>query len=321
MFHRLQWLARRTARIAGAEPRATLWTLVVLTASLLAVGVAAVAAQNVARWSADAARAQRGGASMVVYLADATGDDQARGIVAQLQDMAGVERAELIGSAETAHRLEQALGADRTALMAGLDTRGLPASIEVTLAPGVREVVALSPAVKTLKATPGVEDVVVEENAEPARVASGALATIRAVAWAAAGLFGGLALLVVLAATRVRLDRSRKEREVAYLLGAEPSFFVLPTALAGALYAACAACLAGALVKLGIGMYGDDLAGSLATTVGAVELAFPAVADVAIFVGVAAALGLVGGALAGAGAAPQTTAARVRAKVAGVAPA
>ncbi len=292
-------LARRAARIVSDQPRSTMWTLLVLTCALIAVGIAGVAAENVDRWS-DASRATSRGASMVVYLGDAVGDEQARAILAKLQQQSGVEHAELIGSDETVRRLESSLAGDK-ALFAGLDARGLPASIEVTFAPGVRDVVAMSPTVATLRAVPGVDDVVVEEDREPARAAAGSLATVRAVAWAGAGVFGGLALVVVLATIRVRLDRSRQERAVAHLLGADPSFFAFPTALAGAILTAVGALFAGVIIYWGIQLYGADIAGALSGTLGTVDVVFPPVGELGLFVAGAALLGLIGGALAGAG--------------------
>nr|MBA3391076.1 hypothetical protein [Deltaproteobacteria bacterium]MDQ3301547.1 hypothetical protein [Myxococcota bacterium] len=55
---------RRAVRIATERPRAALWTLLALTCALVAVGVAAVAAVSVERWTAERPGAT---ASMVVY--------------------------------------------------------------------------------------------------------------------------------------------------------------------------------------------------------------------------------------------------------------
>ena len=123
---------------------------------------------------------------------------------------------------------------------------------------------------------------------------------MRVVAWAAAALFAGLALIIVLAAIRVRLDRSRSELAVAQLLGAGPSFVVIPTALAGALQGATAALLAALGVVACLRGHGAEIAGALASTLGPVALAVPTGGELAAFVAAGAALGLLGGGLAGA---------------------
>jgi cell division protein FtsX len=285
---------RRGGRIAIERPRAAVWTTLALTCALFAVAVAGVAATSVERW----ALARPGStASMVVYLAEGTPDARAQALVAELRGLRGVERAELVGPEESGRKLVATLGGD-AALLDGVDVTALPASVEVTLAPGVRDVIAMSPTVRALRAAPGVADVVVDNPAEDQ--IAGALETVRSIAWSAAALFAGLALITVLAAIRVRLDRDRRELAVAQLLGAGPSFLVIPTALAGALQGLVAAGLAALLVGLGVHAYGDALADKLAGTLGAVEVAGPDALAILAFVGAGAMLGLVGGGLAGA---------------------
>ncbi len=293
MFTRMASALRRTLRIAGERPRAGLWTLLALTSAMFAVGIAAVAADNVDRW----AHRPGAGASMVVYLGEGVEEARAHALIAELRALPGVEGAELVPPVESARRLQQALGAD-TALLDGVDLGSLPSSVEVILAPGVRDVVAMSPTVRALRGAAGVDDVVVEDGGDD-RVAT-ALQTVRVVAWSGAALFAGLALIILLAAIRVRLDRSRDELAVAHLLGAGPSFLVIPTALAGALQGAAAALLAAGAVLAVVRAYGDQVIASLTPSLGPVELRVPAVVELALFVAAGATIGLVGGALAGA---------------------
>ena len=293
MIARLASALRRTGRIAAERPRATLWTLLALTCALFAVGVAAVAADNVDRWAVRPGAS----ASMVVYLGEGIEDARAQALIAELRALPGVEHAALVPPAESAKRLQQALGND-AALLDGVDVATLPASVEVTLAPGVRDVVAMSPTVRALRGAEGVDEIVVEAASDD-RIA-GALATVRFVAWAGAALFAGLALIIVLAAIRVRLDRSRDEIAVCHLLGAGPSFLVIPTALAGALQGVIAALLAAIAVMVGIEVYGADVTAALSASIGPVELLAPEGVQLVLFVAAGAALGLVGGGLAGA---------------------
>lgn len=275
---------RRAARMAVARPRTALWALLALTCALAAIGIAALAASNVEYWTAAPAR---GGASMVVYLGEGVDDARAQTLTTELAKLPGVERAELVPAAETARRLQAALGmpTERDSLLDGVDLASLPASVEVTLAPGVRDVIAMSPIVSALHGTPGVDDVVVADDG-PDRVA-GTLGTVRVVAWGAAAVLAGLALIVVLATTRVRLDRDPQENRVLALLGASAAFTIVPTALAGAVHGIVAALLAAAGIGIALAMYGDHVVG-------------PAIAQLALFVALGAALGSIGGGLAGA---------------------
>ncbi len=277
---------RRTIRIATERPRTALWTLLALTCALFVVGAAAIAATSVDRWASERPGAR---ASMVVYLGDAP-PDRVNALVGELRALEGVRDVQLVPAEESARRLVAALGSD-SALLDGVDMSTLPASIEVKLAPGVRDVVAMSPTVRALTAGAGVAEVVVEDREED-KVA-GVLATVRRVAWTGAALFAGLALIVILASMRVRFDaRGTSEMRVLHLLGASPAFVIVPRALAGALSGVVAALLAALALKLVMFAYGDFFTHLLVVA--------PAALQIVTFVAVGAALGLVGGALAGA---------------------
>jgi cell division transport system permease protein len=276
---------RRSVRIAIDRPRMALWTLLALTSALFVVGAAAIAAASVDQWASDRPGAS---ASMVVYL-DRVPAERTTALLGELKALEGVTHVELVPAEESAKRLVASLGGD-AALLEGVDVESLPASIEVQLAPGVRDVVAMSPTVRAL--TTGVE--VVVQNAEENRIA-GVLATVRRIAWAGALLFAGLALIVILASIRVRLDPRSQELRVVHLLGGSPAFVIVPRALAGALSGIAAALLAVLALEVALAVWGDALGKLLATSV-----MTPAFAHVALFVAAGASLGLVGGALAGA---------------------
>ncbi len=289
---RLAAALRRAARIAVERPRTAWWTMLALTAALFAVGVAGVTAWNIDAWTST----PRGSASMVVYLGEGVDGARAQALVADLSKLAGVERAELVSPQETAHRLQLALGGD-SALLAGVELASLPASVEVTLDPGVRDVVEMSPTVRELRGTRGVDDVIVEDSG--ADRFGAALRVVRGVAWVGGALLAGLALVIVLAAIRVRLDRGAREQATLHLLGASPAFSIVPTALAGALQGALAALLAAAALWLLVAKFSTAITAALATAIGSAQVALPSLAAAAAFVALGGALGLVGGSLAG----------------------
>ncbi|HET9991589.1 MAG TPA: permease-like cell division protein FtsX, partial [Kofleriaceae bacterium] len=241
--------------------------------------LALVIVDHIADWTA--APRTRGG-SMVVYLGEGVSDATAHQLVGQLGRVAGVERAELVAPADAAKRLERALGAD-AALLDGVDLASLPATVEVTLAPGVRDVISMSPLLGALRANSGVEDVIVEDGGDTAK-STDTLATVRAFVYAGAALLAGLAIVVVLAAIRLRLESDRQEHAVLHLLGAPPLFSIVPAALAGAALGLVASLGASLLVWFGI----DHFA-----------LGAPALGAITLFVASGAGLGLIGGGLAG----------------------
>lgn len=275
---------RRAARITIERPRTAAWTTLALTCALFVAAIAGVVALTIDRWAADRPGST---ARMVVYLGDGVTDERGRILAGELRALRGVERAELVSSSESARRLVAALGSD-AALLEGIEPGAMPASVEVTLAPGVRDVVAMSPTVRALRGTAGVADVVVDDPADD-KIAS-ALGGIRAVAWSGATLFAVLAAVLALAIVRVRLDRDRRELAVAELFGAGPGFVVVPTALAGALHGLVATWFA--LGLLGVtASYSDSVP---------IQIVMPDANLVAGFVGAGTLLGLLAGALAGA---------------------
>lgn len=292
-FARMASSLRRAFRFAFREPRAGLWSMLVVVCAMTVVGVSALAAKHVDAWTV---RPGDGG-SMVVYLGEGVDDVTASKLVAELNRLPGVEKAELVAPAESAKRLQQALGGDAS-LMEGVDLGSLPASVELTLAPGVRDVVAMSPTVKALRGAPGVEDVVLDEASEDRT--SAALGTVRTVVWTGAALLAGLALIIALATIRLRLDRDPEEQRVAHMLGAGPTFLLMPSIIAGVIIGALAAAIAGGVIVGALYAYGDAITSALAGPLGAIDLAMPTIVEFAMFVGLGAVLGLVGGGMAGA---------------------
>jgi len=276
---------RRALRIAIERPRATLWVLAAATLALVAAGAAAIAADNVDRWAGEP---RDGSASMVVYLGDGADEAGAQRLAGELGRVPGVERVEVVAPAETARRLQQALGPDST-LLDGVDVASLPPSLEVALAPGTRDVLEMSPTMRALRAAPGVADIAIEDGGSDR--SAGMIAALRTGAWIAALLLAAVALVALVAVLRVRLERGRRERQALALLGASPAFTIVPTALAGALHGLVAAGAAAIALSVLVAVYGDSL--------GSLQLAPPAAIELALFVAVGGGLGLVGGGLAG----------------------
>lgn len=311
MIHPALSALRRTLALATRRSRAALWTLLALSCALFIVGIAVSTAATIDRF----AGAQPGrGSNMVVYLGDGVDEARARALVVELRALRGVERAELVTAAESARRLVRALGSD-PALLEGVDVASLPASVEVTLAPGVRDVVAMSPTVRALRGTPGVADVVVDPAdpaADPTSLPAGAgvvgsddrlardLHTAPAVAWTGAAVLAALALIIMLAVIRLGFECSPREAAVLRLLGAPPGFTAIPSALAGALQGAVAAVVAAVALVV---VFHGALPGPGAQ-LGALALGSPPAAALGALIALGALVGFVGGGLAGVARAP-----------------
>lgn len=289
---------RRALRVACERPVTTLWTLAWMTAALLATGLAGLAAEHVDRWTRDA----RGGASMVIFLHDGVDEVRAAELTAELGRLPGVESAALVPPADSAARLQEALGED-SALLEGVELAALPASVEVTLAPGVHDVISMSPTMRALRGKQGVDDIVVEDAG--AGRAADALALVRLSVWIGAALIAGLGVLGALALVRLCFARGERQPAIAYLLGAGRSFTILPSALAGGALGALAGALALGLVHAVLDRHGAEVVSALRGAFGQVALSSPGVSASLAFIALGAATGILGGWRAGAGCAPR----------------
>lgn len=269
---------RRSLQIAFDRPRVTAWTLVAVTCAFVIAGAAFVARDNAKRFSASS---ETTGGSMVVYLGEGVGETAGRQLAAQLAATPGVERAELVTAIESANRLAQALSAD-AALLEGVDFASLPASIEVVLAPGVRDVIAMSPSMRALRDTAGVVDVVVEAGER--HTGCGAIHALGTTLRTGATGLAVIAIMLAIAAMRGWLERDPAAYRVFDLLGASPGFSAGPIVLAGALLGGCAALFAAIFVCIGIARWS-----------GTVDMAFPSGLAVLGFLGI----GVMAGGLAG----------------------
>ncbi len=291
MISRLAHLVRRVARASVHQPGRLPWAIGAIAASLLAFAVVHLAARNVDAWTSR----WTGEASMVVYLDAGVSDARARAIADELAGTGGVRTVEYVPAAEAAQRLRAALGRHGE-LLDGVDDAALPASLEIVLEPGVRDVAAVSPIVEALRGTQGVEDV--ELVGDWVEQVGTVLAALRAAAWSLLGLLGALSIWVVAATARLRLDSVAAESRVAELLGASPGFMRWPHVVAGAVHGALAGGLAIGGLWLVHRAVAPDVAATLTTIMGDVELRFLPAPQLAMLIALGAGLGLIGSALA-----------------------
>jgi cell division transport system permease protein len=297
IWTRSAYVLRRAGRLCARRPRLALWAIGAVTAALTALAIARVAEANVDRWTSS----WHGGAAMVVYLTPGATEARGQELAGALRTVDGVERVEYVAPEEAGARLRAALGGHDD-LLAGVAPGALPASLEVTLAPGVRDVAAASPMIEALRAADGVDDV--ELTGDWVDRVGAVLSSLRAAAWALLFVLGAAAVWVVAATLRLRMEGVGlgDEHRVARLLGAAPRFTRMPALVAGAMQGAI-----GAVLALGVAWglwrgFADRVVGGLAHVMGAGggfgSVSFLAVGQAMVIVAVGAGLGLVGGALA-----------------------
>ena len=244
MSERVRALWRSVARgLEGARqsPLIQLVAIGTIALSLLLVGVVELTALNVRRlsagWGSDV--------QMTVYLEDGVTSARAQKVAAALGKLPGVAAVRSVDAHQAWQRLQRSLGA-RADLLDGVEEGFLPASIEVTLKPGVAEVLRAHPAFERLKHTAGVEDVeLMGDWAGRLRALERLLSTA---GWAVAALVLCACLYIVGSTIRLGVFSRRDEIEIWKLVGATNGFVKAPFLVEGGLQGALGTGLAALLL-------------------------------------------------------------------------
>jgi cell division transport system permease protein len=277
----------RAFRGTLGRPLVSLLSAGAIGVSLLLVGLVGLAALNVA---ALAGRWDRG-VQMIVYLADGTTPERARAIGQVLRSLHAVEHVDYVPPDVAFRRLEAALGT-RKDLLDGIETGFLPASLEVTLAGGVRNVAAASPVVERLKRTPGVDEVeLLGDWVEKLAALRGAL---RAAALALALLVGGACVYIIAGTIKLGMYARKDELEVLRLVGATDGFIQLPLVVEGALQGVVGAATAVVLLYAAFRVGAPALQKMLAGAIGDAPLLFLPPAAVGLALAAGLVLGVAG---------------------------
>ena len=282
----------RGLRGARRNPLIQLVAVGTIALSLVLVGTVELTAKNVARLAAG----WGAGVQMTVYLEDGVPPARVQQIAGALGKLPGVDAVRTVDVHEAWGRLKRSLGT-RGDLLDGVEESFLPASIEVTLKPGVAEVIRAHPAFEKLRQTAGVEDVeLMGDWVARLRAAE----TLLHEAGVAVGLLVLCACLYIVGSTiRLGVFARKDEIEILKLVGATDGFvkgpFLVEGALQGALGAARASGLLYGLFRLAQPRLESTLGGLL---LGGQALAFFRPAELALAVTAGALLGLFGSAVA-----------------------
>lgn len=276
---------------AREKPLIQLVAVGTIALSLLLVGAVELLARDVRQL----ARGWGGEVQMTVYLEDGISAARTQKVAAALAKLPGVAAVRTVDAHEAWTRLRRSLGT-RAELLDGVEESFLPASIEVSLQPGVAEVLRAHPAFERLRHTAGVEEI--ELMGGWAKRLRDVEQLLSQAGLAVAALVLCACLYIVGSTIRLGVFARRDEIEIWKLVGATDGFvkapFVVEGALQGALGAALAAALLFALHRAAAPRVEALLGGWLASG----PLPFFTPAQLALAVGFGALVGVCGATLA-----------------------
>lgn len=293
MKRRLRTLGYACTRALASlrrRPLIAALTIGVMTVALVLVGVAHMAERNVRtlseRWGA--------GVQMIVYLEEGTSTEHSQNIANALVELPAVQSVSYVPPEQAMEHLRLSLG-HHDELLEGIESSYLPASLEVQLMEGVRDLVSAHPVIERLEATAGVEDVeflgnwVDDFTALIGRVQRAGLYLV---------LFASLiGVFTVVATMRLSADARASEQRVLSLMGASGVLRRGPTLIEGAVLGLFGAVAATGLLWLLYVAGAPLIASALSSSFGHVKLSFLAVRDIMQLAIFGVSLGVVGGML------------------------
>jgi cell division transport system permease protein len=285
-------LFRRSLRPLLVSWRSWSWAALVtsITAAIAIIG--SLGARGFGHWT----QSQQRGASMVVYLQPDVSDSLGQQMASDLQALTGVEHAFYVSAAESERRLRTVLSGSEP-LLDGIEANSLPASVELRLQAGVRDVIEISEPYRALMQS-GLSDEV-EIVGEVEEQSSAALNQLGQLAGGCSLVLAALAMLITFVMARICLPVSRSDLAMAQMLGASPVFLRMPAIVAGAMFGALTATIAVAIVTLLQSYAGAAVQHWLATAVDDFALPWMSIAEVFYAIALLAGCGSIGGLMAG----------------------
>jgi cell division transport system permease protein len=284
----LRYAAVRAARALYRRPVSVVLAVSIVAFALVLIGVARLVDRNVERLT----HSWPGDVQMVVYLDQSADRSHADRISQILRGLPAVEKVHYVPREEALDRLRSAFG-ERDDVLQGIEIDMLPASLEVTLGSGVRDVAAAHPVVQRLESTAGVDEV--ELQGDWVDRASALLGGLRR---AAVLLFVGIGLagvLIIAATMRLGTPHRRREARLIAVCGGSDPFLRGPIVLEGITQGVIAALLA---VTALWGIYAagvDPIESTLSSAFGTGPIAFLTSGDLALLLVAGAGLGVLGG--------------------------
>ncbi len=189
---------------------------------------------------------------------------EARRIAATVATVEGVHQVELVTPEEALARFRETAGAE--ALLEGLASNPLPASLEITLSDAHRTEAGIAVVEQALEGLPGIA-----ELAKGQEWIEGYTRAANLVRFAALGLGAVLAvsaLMIVANTIRLAIYSREDELEILSLVGASRTFLRVPFLLEGTIQGLAGGLLAVLLLWLGFMIFADPIRSGLAFFLG-----------------------------------------------------
>lgn len=242
-------------------------TVGVMTVALVLVGVAHMAERNVRSLSEQ----WGSGVQMIVYLDEGIRPERAEALSEALLALPAVESSTYVPPEQAMQHLQASLG-QHDELLEGIEASFLPASLEVRLMEGVRDLVSAHPVIERLEATEGVEEVEFLGNwVDDFTALIGQLQ--RAGLWLVM-IAGLVSVFTVVATMRLSAAARTSEQRVLQLMGAGSILRRGPNLIEGALLGVLGALAAIALLWLGFDRGAPLVASALSSSLGEIQLSF-----------------------------------------------
>jgi cell division transport system permease protein len=285
------YFARTSLRGIAATPGTAIVATATITVALVLVGAFGLVVLNMQELLARVGDAVQ----VTAFLTDGLPDADRTALVARVGAIEGVAGARLVSETEALERFRGGVG-QGFALLEGLGSNPLPASIELTLDGAYRTSADLARIAGVVASLPGVADIT--SGADWVEGYVRALALVR-------GLAIGLGVILVLATTlivsntiRLAVLSRRDELEILALVGASRAFVNTPFLIEGLLQGAAAGLFAWALLYALFRLVLPGFESGLELVLGGIAPRFFDAAESAWLCGGGAGLGLLGSAIA-----------------------
>ena len=222
----MRYAIRETVAAFRRTPLLVLLSALAIGLSLFVAGLFGLTVHNIERAISQAE--QR--VEVVAYLRDEAPRSQLEQVQATLRARPQVAAVRFVSKAEALEIARRDLE-DFREVFRDLDENPLPASLEVSLRPGIRSTADVEAVARELQAYPFVEDVRfgrdwVDKIVALRQILAGGVSII-------GGAFAGVAAIVIATAIRIAVYARREEISIMRLVGATPGFIQRPFLLEG----------------------------------------------------------------------------------------
>lgn len=192
---------------------------------------------------------------VTAYLDDEISMDAARGILSRVSTVEGVHRVRLVTPEEALARFRETSGAE--ALLEGLDSNPLPASLEISLVSESRTPKGVALVERALEGLPGIAELAKGQEWVDGYTRASAL--VQFIALGLGAVLAVSALMIVANTIRLALYSREDELEILSLVGASRTFTRVPFLLEGTIQGLAGGLLAVLLLFCAFELFAEQI--------------------------------------------------------------